>query len=109
MSGVSVPAAYAVRASPDYVWQGGGKVLKLPTVQWAIGPDNAFHWSGLGLLPYKDSFFSNATMTQQAGNSTGERQRQPPPPAPRHAADVHPAPLPSQTLPSGRPSSRTTS
>jgi hypothetical protein len=43
--------AFGVRASPDYVWQAGGRVLKLPTVQWAIGPDNAFHWNGLGLLP----------------------------------------------------------
>ena len=62
MTGVSVPAAFAVRASPDYVWApSDGHVLKLPTVQWAIGPDNAFHWNGLGLLPYKDTFFSNAS------------------------------------------------
>ena len=43
MNGVTVPAAYAVRASPDYV--GSGATLRLPTIQWAIGPDNAFHWS----------------------------------------------------------------
>ena len=67
MNGVTVPAAYAVRASPDYVWGAGGKPLKLPTVQWAIGPDNAFHWSGLGLLPYKDTFISNSSSTQQSG------------------------------------------
>jgi hypothetical protein len=53
MKGVTVPAAFGVRASPDYVWApADGKVLKLPTVQWAIGPDSAFHWNGLGLLPY---------------------------------------------------------
>ena len=67
MNGVTVPSAYAVRASPDYVWAASGRTLKLPTVQWALGPDNAFHWLGLGLLPYKDTFFSNSTMGQTAG------------------------------------------
>lgn len=67
MNGVTVPAAFGVRASPDYVWVGGGRVLKLPQVQWAIGPDSAFHWNGLGLLPYKDTFFSNSTATPEAG------------------------------------------
>ena len=51
MNGVAVPAAFSVRASPDYVW-GSSRVLKIPQVQWAIGPDSAFHWLGLGLLPY---------------------------------------------------------
>jgi len=78
MAGVAVPAAFGVRASPDYVWQGGGKVIKLPTVQWAIGPDNAFHWNGLGLLPYKDTFFSNATMTQQSGRWSKDPNQWPP-------------------------------
>ena len=78
MAGVAVPAAFGVRASPDYVWQGGGKVIKLPTVQWAIGPDNAFHWNGLGLLPYKDTFFSNASMTQQAGQWSSDPAEWPP-------------------------------
>jgi hypothetical protein len=32
MSGVTVPAAWGVRASPDYVWQGNGQVLHLPQV-----------------------------------------------------------------------------
>ena len=36
MNGVTVPAAYAVRASPDYVWGAGGHPIKLPTVQWAV-------------------------------------------------------------------------
>ena len=73
MNGVTVPAAYAVRASPDYVWGARGHAIKLPTVQWAIGPDNAFHWSGLGLLPYKDTFISNSSSTQQSGEwSTDE-------------------------------------
>ena len=44
--------------------------IELPTVQWAIGPDAAFHWLGLGLLPYKDTFMSNATSTQKAGLSS---------------------------------------
>jgi hypothetical protein len=74
MNGVTVPAAYAVRASPDYVWGAGGHAIKLPTVQWAIGPDNAFHWSGLGLLPYKDTFISNSSSTQKSGEwSTDEK------------------------------------
>jgi hypothetical protein len=67
MNGVTVPAAYAVRASPDYV--GSGATLRLPTIQWAIGPDAAFHWNGLGLLPYKDTFISNATSSQRSGRS----------------------------------------
>ena len=79
MTGVTVPAAFAVRASPDYVWAPqNGKVLKLPTVQWALGPDNAFHWSGLGLLPYKDTFFSNASMTQHSGEWTNDTRYWPP-------------------------------
>ena len=53
MKGVSVPKAFAVRGSPDYVWQANGRVLRLPTVQWAIGPDSAYHYLALGLLPYK--------------------------------------------------------
>ena len=65
MNGVTVPAAYAVRASPDYVWGAGGRAIKLPTVQWAIGPDNAFHWSGLGLLPYKVSAHDNHLLFQR--------------------------------------------
>ena len=58
MNGVSVPAAYMVRASPDYVWLAGAPLkpypnsqIPLTTQQWATGPDNAFHWNGLGLLP----------------------------------------------------------
>ena len=66
MNGVTVPAAYAVRSSPDYV---AGHGLQLPTVQWAIGPDAAFHWNGLGLLPYKDTFLSNRTSAQRSGRS----------------------------------------
>merc|ERR1719272_1245848 len=62
MNGVTVPAAFCVRASPDYVVGGPPHPLNLPTVQWAIGPDSAFHWNGLGLLPYKDTFFSNTSM-----------------------------------------------
>lgn len=77
MNGVTVPAAYAVRASPDYVWGAGGRPLKLPTVQWAIGPDNAFHWSGLGLLPYKDTFISNFTSTQKSGGWTNDTKQWP--------------------------------
>lgn len=69
MNGVTVPAAYAVRSSPDYVWgpSNTGAPIELPTVQWAIGPDAAFHWNGLGLLPYKDTFISNVTSTQKGG------------------------------------------
>ena len=78
MTGVTVPAAFGVRASPDYVWQANGRVIKLPTVQWAIGPDNAFHWNGLGLLPYKDTFFSNSTMTQKAGSTSKDPKNWPP-------------------------------
>ena len=76
MHGMSIPSAYAVRSSPDYVWgvQGRSEPLKLPTVQWAVGPDNAFHWSGLGLLPYKDTFFSNRTSRQHAGDWTNDTQ-----------------------------------
>lgn len=38
MTGVTVPAAFGVRASPDYVWApSDGHVLKLPTVQWYGG------------------------------------------------------------------------
>jgi hypothetical protein len=33
------------------------------------GPDAAFHWLGLGLLPYKDTFISNVTSTQKSGRS----------------------------------------
>ena len=69
MNGVTVPAAYAVRSSPDYVWGVGGAAIQLPTVQWAIGPDAAFHWLGLGLLPYKDTFISNSSSTQKSGRS----------------------------------------
>ena len=69
MNGVTVKNAYAVRSSPDYVWGPSphGAPIELPTVQWAIGPDAAFHWNGLGLLPYKDTFISNVTSTQKAG------------------------------------------
>ena len=66
MNGVTVDAAYAVRSSPDYV---AGDGINLPTVQWAIGPDAAFHWNGLGLLPYKDTFISNRTSAQRSGQS----------------------------------------
>ena len=69
MNGVTVPAAYAVRSSPDYVWGAGSAAIQLPTVQWAIGPDAAFHWNGLGLLPYKDTFISNVTSSQRSGRS----------------------------------------
>jgi hypothetical protein len=74
MNGVTVPAAYAVRSSPDYVWGQGDGALLLPTVQWAIGPDAAFHWNGLGLLPYKDTFISNSTSTQKSGRSWSRNQ-----------------------------------
>ena len=37
MNGVTVPSAYAVRSSPDYVWGAGSAAIELPTVQWAIG------------------------------------------------------------------------
>ena len=47
----------------------GSKPLNLPTVQWAIGPDAAFHWSALGLLPYKDTFFSNTSMMTESKES----------------------------------------
>jgi hypothetical protein len=67
MNGVTVPSAYAVRASPDYVGGGYAGSIHLPTIQWAIGPDSAFHWNGLGLLPYKDTFISNYTSSQQSG------------------------------------------
>lgn len=76
MKGVSVPAAFGVRASPDYVWQVGclflfscvletcllnaisdvhmvqanGRILRLPQIQWAIGPDAAFHYNALGTV-----------------------------------------------------------
>ena len=33
------------------------------------GPDAAFHWNGLGLLPYKDTFISNRTSAQRSGQS----------------------------------------
>jgi hypothetical protein len=59
------------------VWGAGGRPLKLPTVQWAIGPDNAFHWSGLGLLPYKDTFISNSTSTQKSGGWTNDTKQWP--------------------------------
>ena len=35
----------------------------------AIGPDSAFHWNGLGLLPYKDTFFSNTSEVTKSTNS----------------------------------------
>lgn len=54
-------AATHVRASPDYV-----PVRNLPLVQWAIGPDVVFHWAGLGLLPYKDTFFSDSSETPRS-------------------------------------------
>ena len=38
MNGVTVPAAYAVRSSPDYVGGGYPSSIRLPTIQWAIGP-----------------------------------------------------------------------
>jgi hypothetical protein len=51
MNGVTVEKAYMVRASPDYVWLAGAplkvypsETSPLPTLQWAIGPDSAFHW-----------------------------------------------------------------
>lgn len=75
MNGVTVPSAYAVRSSPDYVWGAGNAAIQLPTVQWAIGPDAAFHWLGLGLLPYKDTFISNATSTQKSGRSWTDDQK----------------------------------
>jgi hypothetical protein len=78
MTGASVPAAFGVRASPDYVWQASGRVLKLPTVQWAVGPDNAFHWNGIGLLPYKDTFFSNSSASQLAGDGHPSIKQWPP-------------------------------
>eukprot|EP00936_MAST-01D_sp_MAST-1D-sp1_P001500 g1500.t1 len=74
MFGATVQAAYAVRASPDYVWQANGRVLKLPQVQWALGPDNAFHYLANGLLPYKDTFFSNTTMAQTRPAGTDKSQ-----------------------------------
>ena len=76
MNGVTVPSAYAVRSSPDYVWGAGDAAIQLPTVQWAIGPDAAFHWNGLGLLPYKDTFISNYTSTQKSGRSWSKDQTQ---------------------------------
>ena len=33
------------------VWQSGGRVLKLPQVQWALGPDNAFHCESAAIRP----------------------------------------------------------
>ena len=53
MNGVTVPAAYAVRASPDYVWGAGGHPIKLPTVQWAVswGPA-ATHRASSAFLPW---------------------------------------------------------
>ena len=47
----------------------GARPLNLPTVQWAIGPDSAFHWSALGLLPYKDTFFSNTSEMTESKES----------------------------------------
>ena len=54
-------AATHVRGSPDYV-----PVRNLPYVQWAIGPDVLFHWAGLGLRAYKDTFFSNSQETPKS-------------------------------------------
>jgi hypothetical protein len=47
-------------------------------IQWAIGPDQAFHWLGLGLLGYKDTFFSNTTMMQQSGSGSSDPSQWPP-------------------------------
>ena len=83
-NGVTVPAAYAVRASPDYVWGAGGRAIKLPTVMVrfvevslpyshfkTVGLsgqlDLTMLLEGLGLLPYKDTFISNSTSTQKSG------------------------------------------
>lgn len=38
----------------------------------------AFHWSGLGLLPYKDTFISNFTSTQKSGSWTNDTKQWPP-------------------------------
>ena len=77
MFGATVQAAYAVRASPDYVWQANGRVLKLPQLQWALGPDNAFHFLANGLLPYKDTFFSNHSKAQLRPAGTARDQLPP--------------------------------
>ena len=84
MNGVAVPAAYMVRASPDYIWLAGNPLRvypsltsPLPTVQWAIGPDSAFHWLGLGLLPYKDSVITNSSSQPKGGNWTHDINQQP--------------------------------
>ena len=41
--------------------------------QWQIGPTAMFHW-GIGLLPYKDTFFSNTTMAQVRPPGTNKSQ-----------------------------------
>merc|ERR1712190_137309 len=55
-------AAEATRASGDYIvgHHSNPNGTQGSNGQWQIGEDAMFHW-GLGLLPYKDTFYSNTT------------------------------------------------
>ena len=57
LNSVKFTAAEATRASADYIVGHRGPGTN---GQWAIGPDAMFHWA-IGLLPYKDTFYSNTT------------------------------------------------
>jgi hypothetical protein len=58
LNSVKFEAAEATRASADYIV--GHRNAGSTNGQWAIGPDAMFHWA-IGLLPYKDTFYSNTT------------------------------------------------
>ena len=64
---LNVPAASGARSSPDYVQRAGNTDLNLPLFQWANGVESAFHYS-IGLMPDKDTFYSNHTQKQHGGD-----------------------------------------
>eukprot|EP01084_Bolivina_argentea_P257640 434102_1 len=50
------------RASNDYVGSGSSQ-----TIQWAMAPMASVFY-GLGIIPYKDTFYSNSTITEKCNN-----------------------------------------
>ena len=57
------------------VGSGGGGLIVGLLAAWCIG---RYHWLGFGLLPYKDTFFSNTTMMQTSGANSSDPAQWPP-------------------------------
>ena len=76
LNSVRYKAAEATRASADYIV--GHRDPGGTNGQWQIGPDAMFHWA-LGLLPYKDTFYSNTTEHATRGLSPDFNGKEPHP------------------------------